>query len=91
MKKYWKKLKAFWFELGNLLTNIACPFLSIAAALLEVANAPVSWIQGVKKAEYWCWNACGTKEKIDDIVEKLDDVVDAIDEIDFEPTEYEGD
>lgn len=83
MKKYWKKLKAFWFELGNLLTNIACPFLSIAVAILEIANAPVSWIQGVKKAEYWCWNACGTKEKIDNIVEQLDDVVDKLDESDL--------
>ena len=54
MKKYWKKFKIFWMELGNLLTNIACPFLSIGAALLEVFGAPISWIKSVKQAEYWC-------------------------------------
>lgn len=27
----------------------------------------------MKKVEYWCWKACGTKEIIDDIIEKVDD------------------
>lgn len=78
MKTYWKKFKAFWRELGNLLTNVACPLLAIAAAVLEIVGAPTSWIQGVKKAEYWCWNACGTKEKIDNIVEQIDKVVETL-------------
>ena len=80
MKTYWKKFKAFWKELGNMITNVACPFLSVAAALLEVFGAPASWIQGVKKAEYWCWNAYGTKEQIDQIVESIDKVVDVLNE-----------
>lgn len=81
MKKYWKKFKTFWFELGNLFTNALCPFLSAIAAILELFNAPTGWTQNVKKAEYWCWNACGTKEKIDNIVEQIDDIVgDDIDE-----------
>lgn len=79
MKNYWKKFKTFWKEIGNLLTNVACPFLSIAAAILEIFNAPTHWIQGVKKAEYWCWNACGTKEAIDKIVDAVDGAVDARD------------
>lgn len=73
MKTYWKKFKAFWKELGNLLTNIACPFLSVGVAILEIFGAPSSWIKNVKKAEYWCWQACGTKEIIDDIVEVIDE------------------
>lgn len=75
MKNYWKKFKTFWKEIGNLLTNVACPFLSIAAAILEIFNAPISWIQGVKKAEYWCWNACGTKKVIDEIIVQVDKAV----------------
>lgn len=74
MKTYWKKFKTFWREIGNLLTNVACPFLSIASALLELGGAPVSWIQAVKKAEYWCWNACGTKEDIDKIIDTIDKI-----------------
>lgn len=75
MKNYWKKFKTFWKEIGNLLTNVACPFLSIANALLELFGAPITWIQMVKKAEYWCWQACGTKEEIDRIVEGVDEII----------------
>jgi hypothetical protein len=49
--------------------------------LLEVVGAPASWIKGVKKAEYWCWYACGTKEQIDNIVDSIDQVVGSIDEV----------
>jgi hypothetical protein len=41
MKKYWQKFKIFWKELGNILTNVACPFLSILVAILELFSAPV--------------------------------------------------
>lgn len=75
MKNYWKKFKIFWKELGNILTNFACPFLAIVASLLEVFGAPVSWAQAVKKAEYYCWQACGTKKELDKIVDSLDNIV----------------
>lgn len=75
MKTYWKKFKTFWKEIGNLLTNVACPILAMVSAILEIFNAPVSWIQGVKKAEYWCWYACGTKDEIDKIVDAVDEIV----------------
>lgn len=75
MKNYWKKFKIFWKELGNILTNFACPFLAIVASLLEVFGAPISWAQAVKKAEYYCWQACGTKKELDKIVDVVDEIV----------------
>lgn len=90
MKTYWKKFKAFWKELGNLLTNVACPLLATVAAVLEVFGAPANWIQGVKKAEYWCWNASGTKEKIDEIVDGIDKVVDSLPDKEEEADEKEN-
>lgn len=82
MKTYWKKFKAFWKELGNLVTNVACPLLSIVAAILEIFNAPASWIQGVKKAEHWCWNLYGTKEDIDKIVDGIDNAIGLLGSVD---------
>ena len=73
--KYWEKFKMFWREIGNMFTNILCPLLSAITALLEIFGAPSAWIQGIKKAEHWCWNACGTKEEIDKIVESVDEIV----------------
>lgn len=75
MKKIWKKFKLFWKELGNILTNLLCPVLAVIAAGMELCQLPTKWIQGVKKAEYWCWKLCGTKENIDKIVDKIDEVV----------------
>lgn len=78
MKKYWAKFKIFWKELGNILTNLACPFLSILAAILEIFNMPTSWIQNVKKVEYWCWEAYGTKKELDKIIQRADDVLNTL-------------
>lgn len=80
MKIYWKKFKMFWRELGNLLTNVLCPLLAVIAAMLEIFGAPIAWINGVKKAEYWCWNVSGTKKKIDSVIEEIDKVVDKLPE-----------
>lgn len=89
MKTYWKKIKAFWKELGNILTNVACPLLAIVAAILEVFGAPANWIQGVKKAEHWCWNASGTKDKIDEIVDAVDGVIEMLPDKEEEEVEDE--
>lgn len=75
MKTYWKKFKLFWKELGNIFTNMLCPLLSTIVAILEIFGLPINWINAVKQAEYWCWNACGTKEKIDEIVEGVDSII----------------
>jgi hypothetical protein len=83
MKKYWQKFKIFWLEIGNILTNIACPVLSILAALFEVLGVPVSWIQSIKKAEYWCWQACGTKSKIDNIIDIADEIIEGANNNDY--------
>lgn len=74
MKKFWAKFKIFWRELGNALTNILCPIMSILAAGCELLQLPTSVIDALKKAEYWCWYACGTKDKIDEIIDKVDEV-----------------
>ena len=81
MKKFWAKFKLFWRELGNVLTNVLCPFVAILAAIMEVCQLPISWVQGVKKFEYYCWEACGTKKELDKIVEQVDPVVDVIDKV----------
>lgn len=75
MKTYWKKFKLFWKELGNIFTNMLCPLLSTIVAILEIFGLPISWINAVKQAEYWCWNACGTKEKIDSIINDADLII----------------
>lgn len=77
--KYWSKIKLFWKEVGNLLTNVLCPLLGILTAIFEVVGAPINWIQSLKKAEYWCWNACGTKEDIDSIIDAADEIVERLD------------
>lgn len=79
MKTYWEKFKLFWRELGNVFTNILCPLLSAIVAILEIFGLPISWINSVKQAEYWCWNACGTKNKIDSIIDVADKIVEELD------------
>lgn len=75
MKTYWEKFKLFWRELGNVFTNMLCPLLSAIVAILEIFGLPISWINAVKQAEYWCWNACGTKEDLDKIVDSVDQII----------------
>lgn len=29
----------------------------------------------MKKVEYWCWKACGTKDVIEDMIEKVDKTI----------------
>ena len=74
-KKAWKKFVVFWKEIGNFFTNLLCPLLSLVAALAEVLQLPTNVIQGIKKAEYWAWNASGTKDAIDKIVDKADEII----------------
>ena len=70
-----KKLKLFVREIGNFLTNLLCPVISAITAGMELCQFPVKWISCMKKAEYWCWKACGTKEVIEKIIDKVDDVI----------------
>lgn len=61
------KLKIFFKELANIVTNLACPLLALVIAIMELCQAPAAWIAAVKKAEYYCWEAFGTKNDIDNI------------------------
>lgn len=68
MKTVWSKIKLFWKELGNFLTNLLCPIITVIIAIMEALQLPSNVIQVMKKIEYWCFYACATKEKIDKIV-----------------------
>ena len=72
MKKFWSKFKIFWRELGNFLTNLLCPILSILCSAAELLHLPDSVIKALKKAEHWAFYACGTKEIIDSLVDSTD-------------------
>lgn len=80
MSKFWKKVKCAVKEIFNFLTNLLCPVLSLVCALMEVFGLPTKAIQAVKKAEYWCWYAAGTKETIDNFVEKVEDAIEKTEE-----------
>lgn len=80
MSKFWKKVKCAVREIFNFLTNLLCPILSLVCALMEVFGLPTKAIQAVKKAEYWCWYAAGTKETIDNFVEKVEDAIEKTEE-----------
>lgn len=75
MKKIWSKVKLFVREVGNFLTNLLCPVISAITAGMELCQLPMKWIEFMKKAEYWCWQACGTKDTIDKIIDKVDEVI----------------
>lgn len=76
----WKKFVLFWKEVGNVLTNLLCPIISLVAAFAELLQLPSKAIQGIKKAEYWAWNLSGTKDVVDGLVEGIDDIVDKYEE-----------
>ena len=48
--------------------------------LMEVFQLPTAAIQAVKKAEYWCWKAAGTKDDIDNFLDKVEDAIEKTEE-----------
>ena len=76
----WKKFVLFWKEVGNVLTNLLCPIISLVAAFAELLQLPSKTIQDIKKAEHWAWNLSGTKDIVDGLVEGIDNVVDKYEE-----------
>ena len=72
MKKFWEKFKIFWKELGNVLTNLLCPVMSILCAGAELLQLPTSVIQTLKKIEVWLFFACGTQKSLN----ALEDITD---------------
>jgi hypothetical protein len=73
-----KKIKLFFKEMGNALTNILCPLISIVIALMELFQLPTSWIQTVKKVEHWAWYLSGTKDDIDKILDEVEEIVEEL-------------
>lgn len=70
-----KKIKLFLKEVGNALTNILCPLVSVVVALMELLQLPTSWIQAVKKFEHWAWYASGTKDEIDKMLDEIEKII----------------
>lgn len=75
IKTGWKKFKCAFKEIFNLLTNLITPIISALCLLAELLQLPTALIQNLKKAEYWCWNACGTSKHINQFVEDVDRAV----------------
>jgi hypothetical protein len=83
-----KKLKVFVRELFNILTNCAVPILAALCALFEILQLPASAILALKKAERWCFFACGTRTEVEAIVGIVAGIVDEATE-ETEQTEKE--
>ena len=60
-----KKLKIFFKELANIVTNLLTPAAALIVAIMELCQAPAAWIKAVKKIEYFLWELFGTKGDID--------------------------
>lgn len=71
-----KKLKLFVKEIFNIVTNVAVPMIAVLCAIAEVFQLPASVILALKKAERWCFFACGTRDEVEAIVEIVEGVVD---------------
>lgn len=76
IKTVWKKIKCAAKECLNLLTNLITPLISALCLLAEVLQLPTNVIKALKKAEYWCWNACGTADDIENFIDTVDKAVD---------------
>lgn len=65
-----KRVHLFLKEILNVLGNILVPFVSLVVLIMEILPVPTTWIEAVKKAEYWLFYAAGTGEKIEEIIEE---------------------
>ena len=72
LKKVMNKIKLFIKELGNIVTNIAVPIMSMFCAISELFPMP-KVTEKLKKAEYYVFFASGTLESIDNIVSDTTD------------------
>ena len=82
MKNIWKKLKCAEKEIFNFLTNTLTPIISLLCVLAEILQLPTKVIQTLKNAEYWCWQAGGTKKNIDNFISEVDKVLQIEEEVD---------
>jgi hypothetical protein len=69
MKTVLKRVALFLREIGNLLSNILVPLVSLIIAIMELFPIPMGWIKIAKKVEHWLFYAYGTSKKIEEIIE----------------------
>lgn len=72
---WWEKIKIVLREIGNIATNVACPLISILIVICQTLDVPIGVISALKKAEYWCFYASATLEKIKEATEKIDEII----------------
>lgn len=70
MDKIVRRLKIIIKEIGNFLANVAVPFISLLITILGFFPVPTEWLEGLKKAELWLFNASGTLKDLEAAVEE---------------------
>lgn len=70
MEKFVTRLKLIIKEVGNFLANIAVPLISLLIAILGVLPVPTTWLDALKKVEYWLFKVSGTAKDLEEVIEK---------------------
>lgn len=69
-KAVMKRVHLFLKEILNVLGNVLVPLVSLVVLIMEILPVPITWIEAVKKAEYWLFYVSGTGERIEEIIEE---------------------
>lgn len=68
MDKILRRIKLVLKEIINFLGNVAVPFMSLLIAIVGLFPVPTTWLEGLKKAEYWLFQIAGTAKDLEKIV-----------------------
>ncbi len=74
-KKAWQQLRLAVREMGNALTNVLVPILSVACAMAEVLQLPTGAVAKLKQAEHKLFFACETMEIIHTYLGRMEQAV----------------
>ena len=74
-KKVWQGLRLAAREVGNTLTNVLVPVLSVACAMSEALQLPVGVVAKLKQTEHKLFLACGTAHIINDYLDKMEQAI----------------
>lgn len=69
-KAVMKRVHLFLKEILNVLGNVLVPLVSLVVLIMEILPVPTTWVEAVKKVEYWFFYASGTGERIEKIIEE---------------------
>lgn len=71
MNKLYKRVKLFFKEIGNILTNTLIPVVGLVILIAEILPIPVTYIKYLKLVEYWLFYASGTADQISEEIKKM--------------------